>query len=284
MITENRYRDYSDGNRKRFEERLRKKFGTPEAMNAAWNTRYASFGDAAKLSESKQYYSVPAEVEFSKMEQEQAASAFAELHKLVKQLDPGSYGIAVQNLGRHMYRDITCNFNLYLMNQPLQVVSSGTGNYTFNNLENVSDETPFGDAPSVSEELKESLIREAFYRTLARNKLLVNLEAYGAGARVSAQSFHSVLWRELATGHAAVEFHGWGRIQPTRIPPVSSCSTRTPLLRNPLPGSGRCGKRRSRCWISLRCAATGPGRRSPFSSPTRPCCWITPCGSATPRF
>ena len=27
MITENRYRDYSDGNRKRFEERLRKKFG-----------------------------------------------------------------------------------------------------------------------------------------------------------------------------------------------------------------------------------------------------------------
>ena len=213
MITENRYRDYSDGNRKRFEERLRKKFGTPEAMNAAWNTRYASFGDAAKLSESKQYYSVPAEVEFSKMEQEQAASAFAELHKLVKQLDPGSYGIAVQNLGRHMYRDITCNFNLYLMNQPLQVVSSGTGNYTFNNLENVSDETPFGDAPSVSEELKESLIREAFYRTLARNKLLVNLEAYGAGARVSAQSFHSVLWRELATGHAAVEFHGWGGLR-----------------------------------------------------------------------
>ncbi len=213
VLTENRYYDYSDGNRKRFEERLRKKFGTPEAMNAAWKTHYSSFGDAAKLSESKQYFSVPAEVEYSKMEQEQAAFAFAEVHKLVKRLDPGSYGVAVQNLGRHMYRTNSCNFNLYLMNQPLQVVTSGTGNYTFNNLENVPDGTPFGDAPSVSDELRESLIREAFYRALARNKLLVNLEAYGGGGHMSAQSFHSVLWRELATGHAAVEFHGWSGLR-----------------------------------------------------------------------
>ena len=147
------------------------------------------------------------------MEQEQAASAFAELHKLVKQLDPGSYGIAVQNLGRHMYRDTTCNFNLYLMISRCRLFRPELAT-TLSTIWKMFPMKPRSAMlPSVSEELKESLIREAFYRTLARNKLLVNLEAYGTGAHATAQSFHSVLWRELATGRAAVEFHGWGGLR-----------------------------------------------------------------------
>lgn len=213
VITENRYQDYSDANRKRFEERLQKKFGTPEAMNAAWKTQYATFSDAAKLSENKKYFSVPAEVEYTKMEQEQAAEAYAELHKRVKQQDPRSFGIIVQNLGRHMYRINSCNFNLYRMNQPLGIVSSGTGNYTFSNLENTEEGVAFKDVPSASDELKESLIREAFYRALARNKLLVNLEAYCAGERNRAWAFKSILWRELATGHAVAHLHEWAGLR-----------------------------------------------------------------------
>lgn len=239
VITENRYQDYSDANRKRFEERLRKKFGTPEAMNAAWKTEYVSFNDAAKLSESRKYFSVPAEVEYIKMEQEQAAEAYSGLHSLMKKWDPRSFGIIVQNLGRHMYRTNSCNFNLYRMNRPLRVVSSGTGNYTFSTLENTMEGVPIKDAPSVSDELKESLIREAFYRALAQNKLLVNLEAYSAGDRNRAWAFNTILWRELATDHSVVHFHAWSGLRDNpenRFP--TSFKLRNPNAVNPEAFSG----------------------------------------------
>lgn len=142
------------------------------------------------------------------MEQEQVAKAYTDLHKLIKTLAPESHGAIVQTLGRHMYRTNSSNMNLFRMNQALDIVSSGTGNYTFT-LENVDDDTFFKDAPSVSEDLRESLIRDAFYRAIAKNKPLLNLEAYGTGAHYTAQAFNSVLWRELATGHSAALFHSW---------------------------------------------------------------------------
>lgn len=229
VITENRFQDYSDGNRKRFAERLQKKFGSVEAMNKAWKTSYAGFGDAAKLSENKEFYSIPAGIEYLKMEQEQAMKAYADLHKLIKTLNPKSYGAIIQTLGRHMYRTNSSNLNLFRMNQALDMVSSGTGNYTFT-LENVDDDILFKDAPSISEDLRESLIRDAFYRAIAKNKPLLNLEVYGVGSHYTAQAFNSVLWRELATGHSAALFHAWSGLlgqDPNNKHPISF------LLQNP---------------------------------------------------
>jgi len=206
IFCESRYHDYSLANQKRFVNRLRNKFGTIDKMNEQWHVPYKTFEDAAKTNTDRAFKTIPACVEYSIMEQEQADNIGTILDKAIKSVQPESTAI-IQILGNHHYRNNETNFHLNIMSKNLSYISTGTGNYTFSGLENIDESVVFKNAPDISLHLADAPVREAFYRAIAKKRPLVNLETYCAGPHYTAQNFNTVLWRELATGHCSVQFH-----------------------------------------------------------------------------
>lgn len=210
VLCECRYQDGSAANRKRFVERLKRKFVTVEAMNRAWDTSFQRFEDTLKNEVGGRFRPLPVEIEYCMMEQEQVTQTYTEMQKEFKKMAPESHGLTIQINGYDWYRKNINNFDLYSLFRPLEVVSPGTGNYTFSNLARVEDGMRFRDAPDIDSRYREALIRDALFRNLSRGKLLVNLEAYHNGAKNDPGVFNALLWRELATGKSIVHFHALG--------------------------------------------------------------------------
>lgn len=213
IFNEPRYKNFSPYNLRLFADWLERKFGSVSAMNRAWNTSYVSFAEVSPLRKSDQY-SIGAAVEYGKMQETQLTETAVELRELIRRFD--CKPVFIQLLGGEHAMSLWHNCNIYDLHSRMDAISPGTGNFTFNSVEETDDSTPAKDALPVSTELKIDLLRHGIYFPLAEGKAYMNTEAYVG--RNKGENFRAVLWRELGLGKHHVLFWSWFGMEPPGIP------------------------------------------------------------------
>ncbi len=201
LFNEADFRDHGPLNYRLFMSAMRKKYGTIEKLNQSWHTDYQNFADLLKKnSKGKQ-------IEYAKFMEGQVADFFAEVRSMLRELDPGA--VTFGQVHNNAWRASWNNFNLYKINQHMDLISFGTGNYTFPGEESIEDDTPAGAADAPSSSLENDIARRAFYHALAERKPLVTSEAYFPGQKYRYDGFKKVFWHEMANGSSLVNMWQW---------------------------------------------------------------------------
>lgn len=218
IFNEPNYRNYSPHNVKHLPAWLKKKFGTVEAMNRAWNSSYPSFDAPSPLPKSPQYH-FGAAIEYAKLQEKQLVDLAVELRQLVRSIDKKP--VILQLLGGEHAMSIAHGCNIFELQSRMDAITPGTGNFCFDAAEDYNAATPFRETLAVSRNLKIALLRHALYYPLAKDKVYLNTEAYIAENK--ADNFQAVLWRELALGRQQVLFWSWFGMEPPgkRMPKFS---------------------------------------------------------------
>lgn len=201
LFNEADFRDHGPLNYRLFMQAMQKKYGSIDKLNAAWHTGYKNFADMqAKNTKAR-------EIEYSKFMEGQVADFFAEVRTMLRELDPGA--VTFGQVHSNAWRASWNNFNLYRINKNMDLVSYGTGNYTFPGEQSIEGDAPAGSADSPSAALQNVIARGAFYRAMADGKPLVTSEAYFPGLGDRYDGFKKVFWHEMANGSTLVNMWQW---------------------------------------------------------------------------
>lgn len=201
LFNEADFRDHGPLNYRLFMRAMQKKYGTIAKLNQSWHTDYKDFADLLqKNCKAKQ-------IEYAKFMEGQVADFFAEVRTMLRELDPGA--VTFGQVHGYAWRAGWNNFNLYKINRQMDLVSFGTGNYSFPGEESIEDETPAGAADAPSSSLENDIARRAFYHALAERKPLVTSEAYFPGQKYRYDGFKKVFWHEMVNGSSLVNMWQW---------------------------------------------------------------------------
>ena len=202
IYNEPSYENYSSYARRDFAKLMKEKFGTVDAMNKAWGTKYQDF-EKIGVRPGEKNFSIGAGVEFRKMNERAYADMTNEMARISKSKYPG-IPTFIQMMGGSHNLSLDHGNNVYLLHDPREIIVSGTGNYTFSSLEDYEDNTPAKDALSVGKDMKYELHRHALYFPLAKNKPYLGTENYAALPQKI--YFRAVMWREIALGKQTLLF------------------------------------------------------------------------------
>ncbi len=206
LFNEPMYNDMGPYARRLFVDVLRKKYGTPAAMNRRWGgSSYRSFEEAAMNPNLKQQ--VGLFVDYLQFLEDGFVDVNRMGQEAIRAIDP-SARFCIQLKGLWHYRTIVSSAtNLYKLNQHMQVVTVSTsgGIGRFEGYKVPAAKTV--EAPSNPVSLFDGVMQRHFYRALADGKPMQNQEMY-VGREYG--EILSKLWLDYARGSAATYVFSWG--------------------------------------------------------------------------
>lgn len=226
LFNEADFRDFSPVNAWKFKEKMKKKYSTIERLNAAWHTNFPAF-DKVEWSKA----GTAGRVEYAKYLEDLAAGFFAEARAMLRKLDPGA--LTFGQVHSSAYLANWNNFNLYKINRNMDFISTGTGNFTFSQGEQINPDQPIAEHFTPNAELRKLLGRGAFTLALADRKPIVTTEAYFDGMGDRYRPFKKAFWYEMIQGSCMVNMWQWGCYFAPWVMPTINYGLRHPLCVSP---------------------------------------------------
>ena len=202
LFNEADFRDFSPVNAWKFKEAMKKKYSNIQRLNAAWHTNFPSFEKVERSKGGK-----AAAIEYAKYQEDLVASFFAEAREMLRKLDPGA--LTFGQVHGPAYLASWNNFNLYKINQHMDFISTGTGNFTFSQGEQMNPDLPIGALFSPNPDLRNFLGRGPFTLALADRKPIFTTEAYFDGMGDRCRPFKKAFWFEMIQGSSMVNMWEW---------------------------------------------------------------------------
>lgn len=205
LFNEPAYHDPCPANRKNFIAFLKEKYGTLDAVNTAWNTKYRSFdgiGQFRDRTDAPGLY-----VDWSKFTEREFVKLCVDGMRLIRSIDPGAR-FCVQAPGADNYRAISKNHvNLIELAKLCDTVSVSTGGGVSLGRGGLlrPGETAI-DTPMPGPSFREDLLQRRFYRAISDGKPVHDGETY-TGADYD--SLHTALWLQLVRGGNASYLFLW---------------------------------------------------------------------------
>ncbi len=205
LFNEPAYEDAGAYNRRLFAEFLQKKYGTPDAMNAAWSAAYPTFDAAAEFkykSENSGLF-----VDWTKFMEESFTDLCRFGRDVIAALDP-SARLTVQPMARDSYRALpSTHVNLYEISRHLNAVTTPTGGYAGAAGSGLTAPAqPTVSTPDSG--AGEGFLARHFLRAIADGKPIINSETY-TGRDFAATV--NATWRDLLLGSNVTYLFEWSK-------------------------------------------------------------------------
>lgn len=209
LFNEPAYSDVSAAGRKGFSAYLANLYKTPENMNVAWGTSYASFDAVAALPKFNDSAGVA--VEWCKYLEDAFVELCREGITTIKQIDTrDNTQFTVQALGMNSYRVVyDSHINLYKLSLILNATSTPTGGGLSSSSAVMNPPATSVQASSVPINLAEGILQRHFIRAISDGKPIYNGEAYGLG--YSQKGIRNAYWMDLVRGGNGSYLFVWAK-------------------------------------------------------------------------